>query len=339
MNMVGPVPPGEFEAGVRRCIVTSMLVYKDGDFMAEEAARIPLTTHGFQYGTGVFEGIRAYHDPDRGEMFLFRAREHFDRMASNVRFLKIKLQKTPGQLVEVAADLVRKNRLKTNVYIRPVAFKSSTTIGVSLPEEDGFAMIAMPMGEYLDTSKGLHCGVSSWRRISDNAIPCRAKICGSYVNSALAAQEARDRGFDEALFLNEAGSVAEGSAMNIFIVRDGRLITPDVTQGILEGVTRDTVMTLCKESMGLKTETRAVDRAELYVADEIFLCGTAAQIAPVTMIDGREIREGKPGSITLELKSLYEKVVRGKVPEYRRWLRAVYSGVNSAGPYQLSRSA
>ena len=191
-------------------------------------------------------------------------------------------------------------------------------------------MIAVPLGDYLDTRKGLHCGISSWRRLQDNSIPCRAKICGAYVNSALAAQEARDRGFDEAIFLNEAGSVAEGSAMNIFIVRDGRLITPDVSEGILEGITRDTVMRLARELLDIPTEERAVDRAELYVADEVFLCGTAAQVAPVTRVDGRPIATGTSGPLTLQIQALYERVVRGRIPQYRAWIEPVYGYARTA---------
>jgi branched-chain amino acid aminotransferase len=299
------------------------IVYFNGKFQPEHEARVPLLTHGLQYGTGVFEGIRAYHDPETGEVSLFRAPDHFERMTRNVKFLNIRLPLSPGELTSVAAELIRLNSFATDVYIRPVAFKSATKVGVCLPPEDAFAMIAVPMGQYVDTQKGLHCGISTWRRLQDNSIPCRAKICGAYVNSALAAQEARDRGFDEAIFLNEAGRVAEGSAMNIFIVRNGLLVTPDVSQGILEGVTRNTVMQLAAEK-GLSTETRSVDRAELVVADEAFLCGTAAQIAPVTRIDGRLVGDGKVGSITLELRTLYERVVRGRSRKHLHWLHPVY---------------
>jgi len=308
------------------------VVYKDGEFLPEERTRVPLLTHGLQYGTGVFEGIRAYRQNESGKIQMFRALEHFERMRRNVKFLNMNLEQSPEHLVEIAAELIRRNRHDSDVYIRPVAYKSSTKVGVTLPPESSFAMMSVPMGEYLDTRKGLHCGVSSWRRLSDNAIPCRAKICGAYVNSALAAQEARDRGYDEAIFLNESGHVAEGSAMNIFIVREGRLATPDVTQGILEGITRDSVMTLAAEVLSLETETRSIDRAELYVADEVFLCGTAAQIAPVTRIDGRDVGEGRPGNLTLELQELYERVVRGKMPAYRRWLHSVPVDKGTSAP-------
>jgi len=304
--------------------MTDNVVYWNGAFLPDSQARLPLLTHALHYGTGVFEGIRAYHDERTGEVLLFRALDHFRRMAHNVTLLNIDLPHPPEALVGIAADLIRRNDFRTDVYVRPLAFKSGARIGVTLPAEDSFAMIAVPLGDYLDTRKGLHCGVSSWRRVQDNAIPGRGKICGAYVNSALAAQEARDRGFDEAIMLNEAGHVAEGSAMNLFLVRDGRLVTPDVASGILEGITRDSVMTLSCDAMGVHTSERVVERTELYVADEIFLCGTAAQIAPVTRVDGRIVGTGKPGPITLELQEQYGRAVRRRLPRYVSWTEPVY---------------
>ena len=304
--------------------MTDNIVYWNGAFLSDSQARLPLLTHALHYGTGVFEGIRAYHDDRTREVLLFRALDHFRRMAHNVTLLNIRLPHPPEAMVDIAADLIRRNDFRTDVYVRPLAFKSSARIGVTLPAEDSFAMIAVPLGDYLDTRKGLHCGVSSWRRLQDNAIPSRAKICGAYVNSALAAQEARDRGFDEAIMLNEAGHVAEGSAMNLFLVRDGRLVTPDVASGILEGITRDSVMTLACETMGVHTIERVVERTELYIADEVFLCGTAAQIAPVTRVDGRTVGTGKPGSITLEIQEQYGRAVRRHLPRYTSWTEPVY---------------
>jgi branched-chain amino acid aminotransferase len=309
--------------------MADQVIYLNGRFLPAGEASLPLLTHALHYGTGVFEGIRAYYQADGGELLLFRATDHFDRMTRNVKILNMRLPLPPAELTEVGAELIRLNAFITDVYLRPIAFKSATRVGVTLPDEESFALIAVPMGDYLDTHKGLHCGVSSWRRLSDNAIPCRGKICGAYVNSALAAQEARDRGFDEAIFLNEAGGVAEGSAMNLFLVRDGRLVTPDATQGILEGITRDTIITLAREEMGIDTEARAVSRAELYAADEAFLCGTAAQVAPVTRIDGRSIGAGEPGPLTLDLQAMYDRAVRGRLPQYRRWNEPVYRYVRT----------
>ncbi len=303
------------------------IVYLNGQFLPEPETRVPILTHALHYGTGLFEGIRAYFDRETGDVFLFRARDHFERMASNAKLLQMKLPQGPDELVEVAAELIRRNGYATDTYVRPILFKSATRVGVALPPEESFAMIAVPMGPYLDVEAGVHCGVSSWRRLQDNSIPTRGKICGAYVNSALAAQEARDRGFDEAIFLNEEGHVAEGAAMNIFLVRHDRLVTPDVTQGILEGITRDTVMVLARDVLGVELEARAVDRTELYVASEVFLCGTAVQIAPVVRVDGRAVGEGEPGPVTLMLQSEYEHLVRGRSGRYGDWLVPVRGGV------------
>jgi len=300
------------------------IVYFNDKYMPDSEARLPLLTHCLHYGTGVFEGIRGYYDAGAGEIMLFRAKEHFERMAQNVKFLDLHLPLSPDDLVGVAAELVRKNGFTGDVYVRPISFKSSNKVGVVLPKEESFAMVVVALGRYLDTQKGLHLGVSSWRRLQDNAIPGRGKICGGYVNSALAAQEARDRGFDEAIFLNEDGHVAEGSAMNLFLVRQGRLVTPDVSQGILEGITRETIITLAQDSLGISTGTRAVDRSELYVADEVFLCGTAAEVAPAIRIDGRQVGNGQPGRLTLRLQKLYEDVVHGRMTQYRQWLVPCY---------------
>ena len=308
----------------RRRPMNQQVVYLDGRFLPEPDARVPLLTHALQYGTGVFEGIRAYYEPHSGETLLFRATDHFARMARNVRFLSITLPAPPHELVRLAAELVRLNSFTGDCLVRAIAYKSEVDVGVGLPEQDSFALAAVPLEDDPYGRAGLHCGVSSWRRLSDNSIPCRAQICGAYVNSSLAAQEARERRFDDAILLNEDGRIAEGSSMNIFLVRDERLVTPAVTEGILEGITRDTVITLARDLMNVDTDARAVDRAELYVADEVFLCGTAGQIAPVTRIDGRPVGLGEPGPVTRELQHLYEEAVRGRLPGYRHWVEPVY---------------
>ena len=313
--------------------MTEQVIYLNGRFLPAAEARLPLLTHALHYGTGVFEGIRAYYQAETGELLMFRALDHFERMARNVPILHMKLPLSPAELTEAAAELIRLNGFATDVYLRPICFKAGERVGLTLPEQQAFAMLAVPMGDYLDTRSGLHCGISSWRRVQDNAIPCRGKICGAYVNSALAAQEARDRGFDEAILLNEAGYVAEASGMNLFLVRDGRLITPDPSQGILEGITRDTVMTLAREEMAIETDVRAVARPELYAADELFLCGTAAQIAPVTRVDGRAVGAAVPGPLTLEIQTIYQNAVRGGMPQYRAWVEPVYRYMRTAVEY------
>ena len=212
--------------------------------------------------------------------------------------------------------------------MRPVAYKDAQTIGVRLHGlPDGFIITSEPVGNYVDIT-GLRCGVSSWRRVDDNAIPARAKICGSYVNSALAKSEALQNGFDEAIMLTHEGHVSEGSAENIFLVMNGELVTPSATENILLGITRDTIIPLATRELGRITRERQVDRTELYVADEIFLCGTGAQIAPVISVDHRPVGNGKVGPISSTLQKLYFDVVRGRMPEYRdQWCTPVYARV------------
>ena len=304
--------------------MTQPIVYLDGSFLPESETRIPLLTHALHYGTGVFEGIRGYQEAGSGELLLFRALDHYQRMAGNAKLLAMGLPSSAHDLVDVTTDLIRRNRFAEDVYIRPILFKSARRIGVTLPEETSFAILGVPFGKYVDGHKGLKCMISSWRRLQDNSIPCRGKICGAYVNSALASHEARQRGFDEAIFLNEAGHVAEGSAENLFLVRKGRLITPDISSGILEGITRDTLMALARETLGIDVESRSVDRSELYVADEVFLCGTAAEVAPVTSIDERMVGDGHPGRITSRLQRLYDQMVHGLLPRHRHWLEPCY---------------
>jgi branched-chain amino acid aminotransferase len=213
------------------------------------------------------------------------------------------------------------------VYIRPIAYKAAARIGVAPDENDAFAVIAVPFGEYLDSRNGLHAGVVSWRRVEDNAIPGRAKICGAYVNSALAGDEARRNGFDEAIFLTENGHVAEGATCNIFLVRHGALITPPSTDNILEGVTRAAVIELACRELGLDVVQRSVDRSELYLCDEMFFTGTAVEIAPIVKVDHRPVGGGEIGPIATRLRALYFDATRGHMPRYTNWVTPVYRGV------------
>jgi len=219
---------------------------------------------------------------------------------------------------------MRRNALRCNVYVRPLAYKCAQRVGVSTDDQDAFAVIALPFGDYLHAEKGLHAGVSSWRRIEDNAIPARAKICGAYVNSALASDEAKRCGFDEAIFLNESGHVAEGATCNLFMVRKGMLTTPSVTENVLEGITRDSVMELARQELDLEVVERAIDRSELYVCDELFFTGTAVGLAPVVRVDHRPVRDGAIGAITREVQRLYFDATRGHMEKYQKWLVPVY---------------
>jgi branched-chain amino acid aminotransferase len=209
--------------------------------------------------------------------------------------------------------------------VRPIIYKSSETIGVRLHNLDAdITIFGVPFGQYIDTEGGIRAQVSSWRRTDDNAIPARGKITGAYVNGALAKSEAQLNGFDEAIVLTADGHVSEGSAENLFIVKRGTLVTPPVTDNILEGITRGRLIEIARDELGVHVVERQIDRTELYNADEVFLCGTGAQISPVIEIDRRAIGSGRPGAITKDLSRTYFDAVRGRLPAYRSWLTPVY---------------
>lgn len=308
---------------------TGLLVFFESDFRPLGEAKLGLLTHGLQYGTGVFEGIRGYWSDLHQELYLFRAAEHFARWKRNARLLRMEIPLTVNELCDLTAELVRRNRFRGDIYIRPLAYKSQQGVGVHFSSDWDFALTAMRFGVYIDSSRGLHVSVSPWRRVSDNAIPARGKICGAYVNSALAADQARTAGYDDAIFLTEQGYVSEASAANIFLVRNGRLITPSPGHDILEGITRATVMELAQE-MGVAVEERAVGRSELYSADEVFLTGTAYEIAPVTRVDERSISDGEIGVLTRAIQKQFQEVTR-EAARYE-WLRPVYRHHSPAAP-------
>src|SRR5690625_3539614 len=267
--------------------------YLEGEIVPLKDAKISIKTHAFLYGTAVFEGIRAYWDQESEDLLVFRLREHYERLLASCKILRMTPRLSLDDLCEITLDILYRNGDREDVYIRPVYYKSTPGIGVKLTGlDDDFLLFAEPMGPYLDLDKGLKVRVSSWRHISDNAIPMRAKVNGAYVNAALAKSEALEDGYDECIFLTEDGHVSEGSAENIFIVRDGRLITPPVTADILEGITRATIMELVTEEMGLEVVERTIDRTELYLAEEAFFVGTGAQVSPIGEIDRRRIGAG-----------------------------------------------
>ncbi|MGH2514020.1 MAG: branched-chain amino acid transaminase, partial [Ktedonobacterales bacterium] len=298
---------------------SDMVVFLNGTYLPANQAHVGVMTHALSYGTGVFEGLRGYRNDEANETYIFRAREHFERMHRSCRIMNMTLPYSVDELVEVARQLVRRNGLRENCYIRPFAYKSDEIIGVRLHDlEDHFTMYAVPMGDYVATT-GLRTGVSSWRRVDDNMIPARAKISGAYVNSAFAKTEALKNGFDEAIMLTAEGHVSEGSAENIFLLLNNELVTPAPSENILLGVTRDTVIQLARREMDRITRERQIDRTELYCADEILLTGTGAQIAPVVEVDHRPIGTGKVGPLAAEMQRLYAEVVRGKRAEYMDW--------------------
>ncbi|HIP93136.1 MAG TPA: branched-chain amino acid transaminase [Desulfurobacteriaceae bacterium] len=303
-----------------------MYAYFEGKFVKEEDAKISIKTNSFHYGTAVFEGIRAYYNKEEDQLYLLFAKEHYERLIKNCKILNMKLNLSVDKLVDITLELLRKCNWKQDVYIRPIVYFKDLAISPKLigytPE---IAIYTIPLGDYIDTSNGIKCIVSSYFRINDNMIPARAKVCGAYVNSAFAKTEALMRGADEAIMLNPDGTVAEGSAENIFIVRNENLITPPLSANILEGITRQAIIKIAQEDLNIKVFERDILRSELYVSDEIFLCGTGAQVSPVVEVDGRKIGDGKPGKITKKIQDYYFKIVRGKVEKYKNsWLIPVY---------------
>jgi branched-chain amino acid aminotransferase len=302
----------------------NLIVYFDGRYMPIHDARVGILTHALHYGTGVFEGIRAYWDETQQQLFAFRANEHYERWKQNCGILRIKIPPSAEELTAITLELLRRNAFRTDVYIRPLAYKSAERVGVSLDDQDAFTITALPFGEYLPADQGVHACVSSWRRVQDNAIPPRAKICGAYVNSAMASADARLSGFDEAILLNEDGHVAEGATCNIFMLRKRTLITPPVTENVLEGITRDSVIKLAASELGIETLERPIDRSELYQCDELFFTGTAVAITPVVRVDHRSVGDSRVGSITRKIQQLYFDVTRGHSHAYQNWLTPVY---------------
>ena len=297
-----------------------------GQIVPIEDAKISIMTHAFNYGTGCFEGIRAYWNENEKQLFVFQLIEHYERFLRSSHILLMNLPFTAERLAEITVELIRKEGYREDTYIRPLAFKSDEIIGVRLHNlHDEVAIFATSFGRYLESEEGARVGVSSWRRIDDNSVPARAKITGGYINSALAKTEAVLNGFDEAIVLTHDGHVSEGSAENLFIVRDHVLITPPVTENILEGITRKVIIELARQELGLEVIERSIDRTELYVAEEIFLCGTGVQVAAVVQVDHRVIGTGQISPIVKRLRDLYFQVVRGQVPKYRIWCTPVYT--------------
>jgi branched-chain amino acid aminotransferase len=289
-------------------------------------AKIGILTHALHYGTACFEGIRGNWNDEQEQLFLFRIKDHYERMLKGCRILKIKLPYSADEMCQLTVKLAEKSGYREDVYIRPLAYKSSEAIGVRLHDlEDDFLIIVATLPAYLNADEGVRCCTSSWRRVDDTMIPARGKITGIYVNSALAKTEANEQGFDEAILLNHDGHVSEGSGENIFFVLEGKLVTPPSSDNILMGVTRDTVIKLARNELGIETVETSVDRTELYLADEVFFTGTAAHVSPVIEIDHRPVGDGKIGRITKELQRLYFDVIKGKNPKYLNWCTPAYS--------------
>jgi branched-chain amino acid aminotransferase len=297
----------------------------NGDFARYGDAKLGLLTHALHYGTGCFEGLRAYWNAEQHQLNVFRTADHYARLRGNARILHMTVPHTVDELTALTVELLQRNGFETDVYVRPLCYKASEEIGIRFHNlRDGFMIVAVPFGAYVDTTGGIRCQVSSWRRIDDNVAPPRSKATGLYVNSALAKTEAVGNGFDEAILLTHDGHVSEGSAENIFLLRNGSFITPPASENILEGITRDTLAVLIRDELGLEVIERSVDRSELYVADEIILCGTGAEVSPVIEVDNRPVGSGSPGPLTKRLQELYFGVCRGEIEKYRHWLTPIY---------------
>ena len=301
------------------------LAFFRGKLVPLSEAKVGIMTHALHYGTAVFEGIRGNWNEAEGKMLVFRMREHYVRFLQGCRIMLLDIPYTPDDLCQVTVDLLKGCGYREDVYIRPLAYKSEEKVAnLKLQELDSdFALMTFPLGAYIDTEGAIRCCTSSWRRVDDTIIPPRVKISGHYVNSILAKTEAVLAGFDEAIMLTQDGYVSEGSGENLFLVADGALHTPPVSDNNLTGITRDSAMQLAINEMGLEVVERNVRRSELYLADEVFLTGTAAHITPVGYLDNRPIGDGEVGRISRELRDLYVKVIRGNEPKYRNWCSEV----------------
>lgn len=305
--------------------------YFKGSIVPYKDAKVGIMNHTLNYGTGVFGGLRGYWNDEKEQLYLFRPLDHFRRVLDSAKLMCAELDMAEPELRDIALELLRTEDLREDCYLRPLVYKADEIIGVRLHDLiDEIAMFAVPFTRYVERDDAAHVTISSWRRIDDNMIPARGKIVGAYVNSALIKTDAVRAGFDEALVLNQDGHISEGSAENVFMLRRGKLVTPPITANILEGITRHTVITLAREQLGLEVEERPIDRTEVYLADELFMTGTAAQITAITRVDYRPVGDGLMGDNTARLRQIYSDVVRGRMAEYRDWLEPVYAEVTEA---------
>jgi branched-chain amino acid aminotransferase len=305
--------------------------YFRGKIVPYSEAKVGVLTHAMNYGTAAFAGVRAYWNNETEQLYIFRPRDHYRRLLNSAKLLCMKLDHTPDSLTQVTVDLLRLDGHRTDVYIRPLAYKADEIVGVRLHDlTDEISICAIPFKQYVKNDTNAHVTISSWRRVDDNVIPARGKIAGAYANSAFIKTDAARAGFDEALVLTQEGHISEGSAMNFFMLRDGVLVTPSITENVLEGITRRSIIELAKEELGLEIVERQVDRTEVYLADELFLTGTAAQVTAVTRVDYRPIGSGEMGPVTTQLRKLFDDLLRGRNPKYYKWLTPVYEATSLA---------
>jgi len=300
-----------------------LICYFEGGWVPMRDANVSIMTHAFMYGTATFEGIRAYWNAETETLYALKVREHVERIRQSCRILLMKNIPSVDELTGLIVETIRRNGFREDAYIRPSFYKSTRAIGVRLHNLDNqLYIIAVPFGNYIDTDAGVRVMTSSWRRNADDALPARGKIVGGYVNMAFQKTEAELNGYDEAIVLTADGHVNEASAANLFVVRDGVALTPPVSDDLLEGVTRKAIIEMLGNE-GIPVLERSIDRSELYVADEVLLCGTGVQVSPVVEVDHRPVGSGEIGPISRLVRDRYFDAVRGRLPEYRHWLTPI----------------
>lgn len=298
--------------------------FYQGNIIKEEKIHISIRCKGFNYGLGCFEGIRAYWNEEKRQLYVFRLKEHFDRLLRSCKVLNLNLPYSSEELCDYTIELLKTNKIKCNNYIRPIAFKGAETLAPSLLDEDNrVVMYCENIGNCLNSDE-LKVGVSSWTRLDDNMIPARVKPTGGYLNSALASYEATKNGFDEAIFLTSKGNVAEGTGENIFILKSNKLITPPMSDNILEGITRNFVIEIAEKELGLEVVQRSISRSELYEAEEVFFSGTAAEVVSIVEIDKRTVGNGKKGAVCQKIKEIFDGIVIGNNEKYSDSVTPVY---------------
>jgi branched-chain amino acid aminotransferase len=306
--------------------MAQQMAYFEGKFVPIEEANLNVMTHAFNYGSAVFEGIRGNWNPAHEELYLFKVREHIDRLVQSARILRMNGTYDADEISNLVVELARRCDYKEDMYIRPMVYKSGLDIGPAIHSvEDKLLIYSRPLGDYLDPNAGATVMTSSWRRVDDTSIPARAKVSGLYVNNGLATSEAKQNGMTEAIMLNQDGHVSEGAGENLVMIRKGVLISPPESDNILEGITLDTALFLASEKLNLPVQRRTIDRSELYIADELFMTGTAAHVTPVTEVDRVPVGNGQPGVISRKLQKLFFDAITGELPEYKNWLIPVYA--------------
>ncbi len=302
------------------------LIFFNGKNVPYDDARVHVLTTAFKYAATIYEGIRAYHNEETDQLYVFRLNEHLERLADSAAIARIPLPYSAHEFTDILLRLIRENGIRRDLHIRLSAYVGEDDGRLDSIGPVGVAIAAMPMGRYdaLAPNEGLRVCVSSWRRIGDESMPPRIKTVGNYHNSRLALLDARAAGFQDAILLDQRGKVTEGPGYNIFVVRGGKVLTPPVTYGILEGVTRDTLIHLFARVHGIQVVEREIDRTELYVADEAFFCGSGKEVTPIGSIDHRPLASGRPGPWTEQIRATYFEVAKGKHQEYADWLLPVW---------------